>query len=284
MQVQYEKLTGETNSLFLYKEFIQNRFTSPLHVHDEYELILIHVGEGTLFVGTETFTFLKGQVFMLAPGVPHCFINNETQNKAHAVVVQFREDFLGKTFFESEEARELQPILRKSALGIRFLETKSVERDLIDLRKHSGIARLQKLLRIFKVLSELRFELLGNELVSETNKLFDSQIIKSVYNYVISNFKRKITLKDAANSVNMKSSAFCRYFKRKTKITFSDFVNQIRLAHAKKLLLETDMFINEIGFECGFGNISYFNRRFKEMYGVVPGNIRDRHKKLIDSD
>lgn len=278
MQVQYEKLTRETNSLFLYKEFIQFRFNSPLHVHDEYELILIYTGEGTLFVGTETFTFSKNQIFMLAPGVPHCFINRETETKAHAVVVQFRGDFLGKSFFDSEEGREIQTILHKSALGIRFCETKDVEKKILELGKFSGLIRLQKLLNVFKKLSELKFELLGNELLSETNKMFDSQIINTVYNYVISNFKGKISLKDAASSVNMKPSAFCRYFKRKTKCTFSDFVNQIRLAHAKKLLVDSDMFINEIGFECGFGNISYFNRRFKEIYGISPGNMRERHK------
>jgi len=276
MQVLYEKLTGELNELFFVKEFIQSRFTSPFHVHDEYEIILIRKGRGALFVGTLTYTFSPGQTFLLAPGVPHCFMNEleNDESKAHAIMIQFKENFLGEGFFKSFECRNLSKLIQQSALGIRFSDNTSLERKMLEIRSLNGLERLQKLISIFQTISNHPFELLGNKLLAETNKLFDSKIINDVYNYVVTNFKDQISFSKAAQIANMQSSAFCRYFKRKTQNTFSEFVNQIRLAHARRLLIETDKYINEIGFECGYNNIPYFTRLFKKRYDLSPNEVR----------
>jgi AraC-like DNA-binding protein len=111
--------------------------------------------------------------------------------------------------------------------------------------------------------------------------LSDSKIINNVYRYVAENFQKKITFDNAASVANMQRSAFCRYFKRKTKKKFTQFVNEIRIMHSCKLLAETDKTVIEIAFACGYENTSYFNRQFRLYRNTSPKLFREQIRNKI---
>jgi len=282
MKTTYEKLYSDSSFLFYYQEFIQPFFTSPFHLHDEFELILIVKSHGILYLGSNVVNFSDGDIFFFAPGLPHCFFNPPEYEKgevlAHAIVIQFRKDFLGNDFFNKNEISQLKRLIDKSMFGIQFSKTKKELQDRIQyINEKKNINRLVEILLILNELSANKnVNLLSTEDTLNLCSLNDSTIINNVYKYVAENFHKKISFDVAASVANLQRSAFCRYFKRKTKKRFTEFVNETRVMHARKLLSETDKSTIEIAFECGYENISYFNRRFKLICGITPTMFKEQ--------
>lgn len=289
MQVSYEKLRVDENCLFHYQEFKQEEFNSPFHLHDEFELILINKSHGKLYVGNVVCNFSEGDFFFFAPGLPHCFYNSPEDSEklvlAHAIVIQFKKDFLGKDFFNKTESFKLKKLLDLSVAGIQFLSPSATLKSRI--LKLNTTNTLQRLANLLIILSELsnhsRYKLLTSSLVAAD--YVNSRIITDIIQYVAENFRKEITLGEASVVAKMQKSAFCRYFKRKTKKKFTEFVNEFRLIHAQKLLVETDKNILEIAYECGFNSASYFYRIFKKFYEISPLNFRkktyNKHRPAI---
>ncbi|MQY78420.1 MAG: helix-turn-helix domain-containing protein [Bacteroidetes bacterium] len=286
MQIAYENLIIDSNSFFHYQEFIQPRFTSPFHLHDEFELIVIVKSHGKLYVGNNVTNFSSGDLFLFAPGLPHCFYNTrgyESGNElAHAVVILFKKDFLGSEFFEKTEVVQLKRLISKSVFGVHITNpSKALINRIIKLNHKKNLERLADLLLILNELAgEKNIKLLSTENSFGNVNLSDSKIINDVYKYVAENFQKEISFSDAAAVANMQKAAFCRFFKRKTKKTFTEFVNVTRIMHACKLLSETDKTVIEIAFECGYDNTSYFNRQFKRHFKISPTAFRDQIRQI----
>ena len=277
MHVSYEKISLNEQSLFLFREFVQPRFNSPFHWHDEYELIYLRKGQGKLLAGTQVINFREGELYLFAPGVNHAFFNNPEpgSRNAHAVVVQFRHQFLGDHFWEKSENIQIRRLLKRSEQGLVFsgLKKELIER-FCSIGRHTGISRLTELLSVLDTLSisgKKTSLSAGKSVLTEKD---ESKVITDVYRYVAENFQKDISFSKAADVANMQRAAFCRYFKRKTKKKFSAFVNDVRIAHARKMLAETDLSIIEICYECGFNSLSYFNRQFKTITGLAPIRFR----------
>jgi len=284
MQITFEKLYVDENSLFHYQEFIQPHFTSPFHLHDEFELILIVKSHGKLFIGNSITNFTDGELYLFAPGLPHCFFNTRGYDKgnelAHAIVIQFKKDFLGSAFFEKTEAIQLKKLITKSESGVQFFNTDALIHKQIQALHNKN--NLEKLADFILILNELanhkNLKLLSKESTIDLSSLGESVIINNVYKYIAENFQKEIRFDIAASVANMQRSAFCRYFKRKTKKKFSEFVNETRIMHARKLLAETDKTIIEIAFDCGYENTSYFNRQFRKYCEMHPSAFREQFK------
>jgi AraC-like DNA-binding protein len=282
MEIAYEKLHLDKNSLFHYQQFIQPRFTSPFHLHDEFELILIIRSHGKLYLGSNVVNFSDNDLYLFAPGLPHCFFNTrgyENGNElAHAVVIQFSEDFLGNSFFQKNEVSQLKKLIDKSKFGVQFINPKkSILERILKLNEQKNLSKLGEFLLILNDLTSnksVKALSTGNN-VNLLN-LNDSIIINHVYKYVAENFQKKISFDIAASTSNMQRAAFCRFFKRKTKKKFSEFVNETRIMHARKLLTETDKTMIEIAFDCGYENTSYFNRQFKIICGITPTAFKEQ--------
>jgi AraC-like DNA-binding protein len=282
MEIAYEKLHLDKNSLFHYQQFIQPRFTSPFHLHDEFELILIVRSHGKLYLGSNVVNFSDNDLYLFAPGLPHCFFNTrgyENGNElAHAVVIQFSEDFLGNCFFQKNEVSQLKKLIDKSKFGVQFINPKkSIFERILKLNEQKNLSKLGEFLLILNDLTSnksVKALSTGNN-VNLLN-LNDSIIINHVYKYVAENFQKKISFDIAASTSNMQRAAFCRFFKRKTKKKFSEFVNETRIMHARKLLTETDKTMIEIAFDCGYENTSYFNRQFKIICGITPTAFKEQ--------
>ncbi|WP_075343009.1 AraC family transcriptional regulator [Tenacibaculum agarivorans] len=269
-----EQLFYANQQSFLISEFEQNYFDSPWHFHHEYELTYIQAGHGTRFVGTSAELFTVGDLVLIGPQLPHYWrcdtIFYQQENLiSKSQVIQFKQDL----FFAHElpEMKNIHSLLKKSISGIQFLNGKQYEEQILNLKNSTGIHRL---LSFYKILEELSLDkhqrLLSTTASSQLYQAKDSATFQKILNYIFDNLEHEISLDTIASKVYMSKSSFCKYFKKRTKTTFTDYVNRLRITKAAKLLAESDLTISEICFASGFNSLSYFNRQFKKQKKISP--------------
>lgn len=286
MKIVYEHQSPNPGMGFIVKEYCQHHFTSPFHFHDLYELILIEKSYGKLYAGNKVLTFKENEVYMFAPGFAHCFYNEKSFTAsgeiAHAIVIFFKKDFLGQDFFCDPEMSRTQELFRKAVFGIKVNSSSTLIRSyFMEISQKRGMDALIILLQLIKLLSDKKesISLINQEISKITLNNADSVRLEPVLKYVIENFKDDLENKQAAALACLSESAFCRYFKSRTQQTFSQFVNNVRVVHAADLLLKEERGIADIGYDCGFKNISYFNRKFKSIMGQTPMDYRKTLKR-----
>lgn len=282
MKVIFEHQSHPAGLGFLIKEYVQTYFTSPFHFHDLYELIWIKKSYGKLYAGKHMMNFQEGDVYLFGPGFGHCFYNEkafiEQGEKAHAVAIFFKEDFLGQGFFDNTAYIKIRDLLDKSLFGLHIQHTSPQIYELFEhVPTQNGMDELISFLQLLNEVSRLPQSDVKvlNETQSAmklTNK--DSARLEPVLKYVIENFRDELDSKTAASLIHLNDAAFCRYFKRRMEQTFSQFVNNVRITHATNLLLTEEWDILRICYECGFKNLSYFNRQFREITGQSPKEYR----------
>jgi AraC-like DNA-binding protein len=289
MKVSYRHISTPEDASFVVKEFCQPRFTNTFHFHHGHELILMVKSSGKVYAGNKVMNFNEGEIYMFGPGLVHCFCNDNSpegaNEMAHAIIVQFTEDCLGKDFFERLELRKIKELMQLSEYGIKFKKLSSPVNNLFfQFQANQQMKNLIILLQILDELSQRSREnvlLLTDDPRKIHYKDADSKKLASIFKYVLENYHHHVDSKSAASLACMNEAAFCRYFKRRTKKTFSQFVNETRISHATKLLIGTEDGISEICYTCGFDNVSYFNRQFKIYQGKSP---RDYRKAFIESN
>jgi AraC-like DNA-binding protein len=171
---------------------------------------------------------------------------------------------------------QLNRLIRKSQSGVQILNpSKELIKRILSLGKKKNLEKLGEFILTLNELAGSKYIELSSSIGElSTSGLSESKIVNDIFKYVAENFQRKITLGTAASIANMQKAAFCRYFKRKTKKKFSEFVNEIRVMHARKLLTETDERVKEVAYECGYESNSYFNRQFKNSCKMSPFDFR----------
>lgn len=286
MKASLEHLDPQENSSFQIKEVIQNRFDAPYHYHPAFELTLIIAGNGKRFVGNHITDFHPGDLVLLGSNLPHCWQNhrqdwlveNDESPKAQALVIHFTEDFLGADFFKKPECKAIKQLLEKSKGGfsIQGPTQDRVVRDMLALKDLNPFSRLLSLLNILQMISSAGADVQvidsneGNYHLSNT----DLERINRIYAYVIANYTQEVHLDEVAHLANMTETAFCRYFKKVTKKTFVSLVTEFRIKHACELLRTSNKPMVEICFESGFGNLSHFNKQFKQYMNETPLQYR----------
>ena len=176
-----------------------------------------------------------------------------------------------------EEFYNVNKLVENSARGMEFYgETRTkISKLLLKINEAKGFKRIIKLFDIIDLLANTKdYHLLASPGYTNVVKGQDTQKMRIVYEYVMSNFSSKISLEEIAAKLNMTTTSFCRYFKPRANKTFIRFVNDIRIGHARKLLLEDNYTISQIGYECGFNSISNFNRQFKSIVNMSPHEYR----------
>jgi AraC-like DNA-binding protein/quercetin dioxygenase-like cupin family protein len=277
------ELTKPENSSYIVKEEIAAQFAAPFHFHQGYEFTYIVKGHGKFYGGESLLNFTEGDLYLFGIGFPHYFINDKSFIKsgelAHSIVVQFGDDFLSGNFYLQPEFLTVKALLKTAHLGIKIKKpSASLKKLMLDAPKNRGLKGLINLLGILDAVATLK----EHETITISAGTFENSLITKrkadklddIYKYVLENFKDQITNQKAASLAFMNESAFCRYFKRRTKKTLSQFVNHVRVTHAIHLLAEEDMSISKVCFECGFANLSYFNRQFKAVTGKTPYTYR----------
>ena len=283
MKAYFEKIPPGSGSVVVF-ERSDPAFPFDWHYHPEFELTLIVDSAGQRLVGDDFSEYEPGDLVLLGPNLPHTWRSAPpaaASVKLHrAIVVQFREDFLGQTFFTVPEMTPIARLLKRSVCGIDFGNTaaaRSVARSLLKIPCVSPARRVVALLGVLLDLAdETRAQQLSTGSVRSMGRPADQQRIDTVCRWLDKNFEQEIDFSQLAKSVFMDQASLCRFFKRATGRTMTGYVTELRVAAATHLLLETDLSVLEIGFRSGFGNYSNFNRQFKRMKGVSPRALREQ--------
>lgn len=276
MKTLIEKLPLSENTSYVAKTFTTPYFEVPWHQHIEYELILFLEGEGLSFIGNFAGEFKPGDVFFIGKNVPHTFQKREKDMVTSAVVVQFKEDFWGEEFIKIPELREIQNMFQDSMQGLQVVgDSKIALQSMVRALEHQkGIMRILKLLQCLQVICEGKEYLPLSTQEVKVGNARDMERIDKVFRYTINNFQERITLEDVAAVAGLSTPAFCNYFKKSTKKTYIDFLNEIRIGYACKLLIKTDASIVDICYESGFNTLANFNKQFLKIKQETPSKYR----------
>ena len=289
-----EKVPHLPGESFFVKSDVRKYLSWGWHYHPEIEICLTKQSTGQRFVGNSIEPFSDGDLVLLGENLPHAFVNDpifkEGRSELHVItyVVQFRKDCLGNLFFELPELNDVKVLLELAKKGIQFTgksrdELAAMTEKLLDLK---GFSKLLHLLEILKLMASTgekrtlnRFAI--DRSLSYKNK--DTTRISAVYDYVIRNFQKPISLSSMADVANLTENAFSKYFKKRTSKNFSTFLNEIRVEESCKMLISDKYTISQISEACGFTNLSNFNRQFKKITGTTPRAYRKEHLQPLAS-
>jgi len=281
------KIPIATGESFWLQEDREFHFYDFLHQHPQIQLSLILESEGQMIAGDFVGTFKPGDIFMLGSNLPHVFRNNPTYYtlggapQARMNTVFFEWQSFGEKFLSLPELRAVREIIKLSDRGLYFkdpLKTK-VGRLIKYLFRTEGMERLIVLLKILNLISNSDdLSPLASPGLHVALDEAEGKKLSDIYRFTMKEYHRKIPLNEVASVANMTPNSFCRYFRKRTRKSYFDFLIEIRIGHAKKLLQSDDLSISQICFECGFNNISNFNRKFKEVSAVTPTEFRRNHR------
>ncbi len=292
MSLIYEKVSYNPGSSLIARWNKDFYFSTPLHFHDEYEIIYVVKSYGIKYIGDARETFNEGDLVLLGSKLPHTYSNNEifTNNKANekvkAVIIQFGED-LYQLLSQRPECRQIIKMLDDSQRGIHF--STEISKQSHDLLLHLPEIKddFTRFISIMQLLQQLatsnNYHLLASLSYNKVDKDNSLSRITDTIKYISENYQNKLTLNEIARQFNMGTTAFCNFFKRKTGNTLINYINELRVSQACKLLNYSDKRISEIAFECGFNNLSNFNRIFKSITNFTPKEYRKLWTKEINS-
>ncbi len=284
MRLQFEKIEPESRSSFRVVHLTDPQTCWVYwHYHPEYEIVYIPEGSGRRHVGQNVSAYDGGELVFIGPNVPHLNFSHGKQGPYEEVVVQMRADFLGEAFLRTPEMADVQRLFEQSGQGLAFGKAtkEALGPFLLELPHKTGFNRLLSLLTIFQNLAHapdvqplqadgIRFELNPKE----------EGRINRIYAHVAAHYTNPIDLATVADLANLTVPAFCRYFKRMTQLTFSDFVNEYRVSQTRRLL-HTDQTVATIGGSVGYPNLSHFNKMFKAITGQTPTAYRKGHTAVV---
>lgn len=281
MRALLERINGRQNESFSVFHYFAPRFNCPYHYHPEIELTWILSGHGQRLVGDHLGSFEPGDLVLMGSELPHSYFNppgfREGPKGARSVVLQFKPDCAGSVLQEAPECQKVRALLLRARQGLLF---KGVVRPKVQslmeaLTEAKGSRRILLLIEILELLATDRKAavLASPGFRPEFNEAQGTRIEKSC-TWLTQRFREPVTLAQAARAAHMTPPAFSRFFRRATNRTFVHFVNELRIGHACRGLLETDRGVAEIAYDCGYENLSNFNRRFRELRGMTPLKYR----------
>ena len=281
----YREITPlKEKDCFLVFDKRRKDFSFPVHFHPEFEINYISEASGARrTVGDHTGEIGDKELIIVGPNLYHGWENykNDTNRTIHEVTIQFPRELFDKSFLSRNLIRPIGELINNSARGILFPnETiRIIEPQLMAIVRKNGFdsfLELQSLLYNLAISRDQQF--LTDVAFQRQSDFHNSKQIETVYNYIKENYAQKLQVGDAAQLVNMSVVTFSRLIKQRTGKSFVDFVNSYRLGIAMQTMMETNESISEICFECGFNNISNFNRIFKKIQGCTPSEYRNNYR------
>jgi AraC-like DNA-binding protein len=262
-------------------------FFPSWHFHPEYEIMLVLEGRGIRFVGDSIERFEPGDLVFLGKDIPHFYRSDEeyylgkSLERAKALVVYFKEDFLGDAFWNLADTAMLKKLFSDAKRGVRFQGTakEEISEKVKELSEHSaGISKVIDLLSIFQIMSGAEtYDVLSSRGFAPYPVKSECERMNQVYSYILDNYTKSPSLAEVACHANMSVVAFCKYFKSRTNKTYTRFLNEIKIGNACKLLIEDRLSISQICFKTGFNNLTHFNSQFKRSMGHTPTRYQQQH-------
>lgn len=281
-----EQIVPTVGSSFLVRRYSQSceNILANWHFHPEVELVYVQGGTGKRHIGKHLSYFNDGDLILMGAYLPHYGFTDRLTGNSSETVVQFKQDFLGESFFDIPEMNGVKQLLELAKKGIAFYGStkEQVGKKIESLAFAGQFGRLLGLIEILNDLAQSKeYTVLNAEGVAMAVDTKDNDRMNDIYSFIRSHFKEHISLDQIADKVNMTVPAFCRYFKKISRKTFTQFVNEYRVVHASKLLAETSLSITEVSFESGFNNFSHFNKSFKSFTSKSPSAYRKEFKNII---
>lgn len=274
---------------FVVKDFDYGYYPTPWHFHPEYELVLVTESTGKRFIGDSIGDFKPGNLAFIGSNVPHLYRNDaryyhpKSKLRARSIVVHFLEASFGNDFLQIPETKKIKNLFQRAERGLDVVgrTNELISEKMRSLVYTDGFARWLKLLEILHILSESKeLKYISTSGMQGKNEQEIDRMNK-IFNFVIKNFKKEIRVSEMAEMIHLSENAFSRYFSQHTRKSFTAFVNEVRLHHASKLLIDNRMSVAEICFDCGFNNISNFNRQFRNLYNVNPLNYKKQYLNKV---
>jgi AraC-like DNA-binding protein len=282
MKPSLERLPLEQDESFVVKFFDYNFYPTPWHYHPEYEIVLVTESTGKRFIGDHISDFKPGNLALLGPNIPHTYRNDEkyyrkkSRLRAKSIVIHFSEASLGADFLLLPEAKPVRHLLQRSQQGldVNGHTNNEISKKLAAIVEQKGLRRWHSLIEMLMILAESKKlkPITSSPQVGYNEK--ESARMCQVFDWVTLNYSSAIKLGDAAKIAGMNENAFSRFFAQRTRKTFSAFVQEMRLQKAARLLVENDLSVTAICYDCGYNNISNFNRQFRNYYNLNPLNYR----------
>jgi len=279
MKAAVHKSSIPDTQMFVIRELKDKHFDPQWHAHSEYQLFVVLKGTGTRFIGDSIKSFRDNELVLTGSDLPHLWRSDEAYFKkdsklsTHGIVIYLQENFLGAHMMQKEEMLLLKKLFRKSARGLEFYgsqrdEVISMMKELAHLQ---GLESLIQLLKILNILAQSReYHYISHSEYTGLFKENETDRMNKVYEYVLANFRKKISLPELSEMLCMTPTSFSRYFTSRNNKSFSSFVSELRIREACKLLIETDLPVSTISYECGFNTLSNFNKQFRDVMLKKP--------------
>lgn len=249
---------------------------SMWHHHPEIELFLIRGGKGVQIVGDKTSNINEAcHMIITGPYLPHTLVYNNGSSgcEVEAFVVHFNPEMLGSVFINMPEMRSVKELLAQSCHGLNIFgkTLEKMEQQMIALYEADYATRLILLLQLLHTIaSGKEYEVIASKGFAGDFSTRDNTRINKIYQFTFDNFHRDISIEEVSAQLNLSKESFCRYFKLKTGKTYVQFLMEVRIGHACKLLMENEKNVAEVCFSCGYNNASNFHHQFKSIKGKTP--------------
>ncbi len=268
------------NDCFTIYSRVKKEFSFPLHYHDEFELNFIMNAKGAKRIVGDSIEVIDDlELVLVGPNLYHAWFTNQCKsNEIHEITIQWHNDLFDHKFLHRNQLNFIRTMFERSSKGIAFSADtiRSMMPRLMALNEKTGFNSVLELMSVLNDLSvSPNIRMLSNAAFSNEQFNYNSRRIEKAFQYMNNNYDKAVTLGEVARLVNMTEVSFSRFIKKRTGNTFIDSLNEIRLGHASKKLIDTTHSIAEISYNCGFNNISNFNRIFKKKKGCTPKEFRE---------
>ena len=258
-------------------------FIVPWHYHPAIEIMYITRGIGTRFVGDCIEQYEEGDVCMIGPNLPHewrnddAYFDKESGLRATCICLFFKREIFDPNFIRLPEMNNIRDLIERSRRGLKFTGNSKLEitRFIRSSVNDVGVRKVTNLLILLELMAtSTEYELLASVGFTNSVNSEDFERFNKVYKFLVKNFAASIRLEEVSTLVGLTPTAFCRYFKERTKKTFVEYLNEMRIGYSKKLLLENKMKISTISGDVGFPNLSNFISQFKKVTGMSPSQFQ----------
>lgn len=271
------------NDCFTIFSRVKKEFNFPLHFHEEYELNLIMNASGSKrIVGDHISVIDDLELVLVGPNLPHAWFTHKCTSEAITeLTIQWHKDLFDEKLLKRNQLSFIRKMFEQSIRGISFTKEaiQSVLPRILSLSQRNGFDSVMDLINLLHDLSTSRNMLTLSDSTFVNNQSFNynSRRLEKVFEFMNNNYHKEISLKDIANLIGMTEESFSRFIKKRTGNTFVNTLNEIRLGHASRMLIDTTHSITEISYHCGFNNISNFNRLFKKKKSCTPKEFRENY-------
>ena len=275
------------NDSFIVIERLKSTFNFPIHIHPEFELNFIENAKGAQRIVGDSVEIIDNEELVLItnPHLEHAWVNHlcKSQN-IHEITVQFHHSSLPQELLEKNPFKSIKTLFAMAQNGLAFgPQTINKVRPLLktincDSDSFYSIIKLLTILHELSLAEDMKV-LASHSFVRRNSPVEEDPRMDKVVNFLHNNYNKQIRLSEIADLINMSEASFCRFIKQRTSKSFVDFLTDIRLGIAVRLLIDSNQSIAEIGYACGFNNLSNFNRSFKKKKNMTPSDFRENYRK-----